>query len=747
MSIFNLTVLVFLLMTVLNGTAIALPITSKPLDNNPDHLVWEVQIGSDTRYSDEYGKARKITPKSIFIAPTLDINQQFNNCPIGYRVDHRGECVQTIQINASALLSNRINAIFTFNNQNNPSTSDIDYDYDNEEVVEEVKGPDKFIFPLFLDTNEPKSPQAHQQLFGQVSSTTPTLVVPTTSTTPRPTESTTQTPKIYTLWTSPPSAYLTSTKIVVNDPVQQVNDLVLPLGSSTPRPTSTTPTMGSLNRLGTTTKGKNEQLSTATMNPAVSSSTIDNSHGLEDNDHRSPDNIDEQLATDPTEEDTITTLAPTTIDEEEQQQENVTSIFDSTTSSVDGNQEMLIIIDDSAADQMIALEERQTETSAVPPTEDQHAAAFGTELENEQFVTVTTIEADDTTSSILDLESDTTRNPEEVVTVTQVTSTPETTTSTPIAETTRFWDNIFRSPSEKKFIYVQRATTTEKPVQIITPIPNPFPFNVSKSTYKRPAFQFKVPSIQPFVPPPKELLQPPSESDEDKLKRDRLNESEQKDAAFENIDVNNRFVYHHLNIMTTTEKIEVTTIMPPEIETTTTPTPEVVPRKFEYSSTKVFENNKPPSLFAASKVRFPQESVQFDANSPARSKIRFPGPASNRQGVPSSNKLVPDSRQTQVVGSGKDKDKKPFWWFPPGWEVDTKQKSKPMLLRFWSKMPLIKDSTLTSYRSPSYSRNHRENSKSPSENFYKEVSAQDIYKVLQSRQLNKQQPPGESGRR
>ena len=111
-------------------------------------------------------------------------------------------------------------------------------------------------------------------------------------------------------------------------------------------------------------------------------------------------------------------------------------------------------------------------------------------------------------------------------------------------------------------------------------------------------------------------------------------------------------------------------------------------------------------------------------------RIRFPGPSVDRK--PAASKLGGIASRTSNVGAGADKDKKPFWWFPSGWEVDTKQKERPVLLRFWTKMPLIPDSVASRRRSQSHvARNNRENSKSPSDSLYREVAFQDISKAFQ----------------
>lgn len=143
----------------------------------------------------------------------------------------------------------------------------------------------------------------------------------------------------------------------------------------------------------------------------------------------------------------------------------------------------------------------------------------------------------------------------------------------------------------------------------------------------------------------------------------------------------------------------------------------------------------PFSIFSTATTSKFEEFLRASSN-----RIRFPGPSVNRQ--PAPNKLIPNGQVANRAGG--EKEKKPFWWFPTGWEVDTKQKEKPVLLRFWTKMPLIPDAAASQRRGNSHNghglagnnRNNRENSKSPSDNLYREVAFQDISRAFQDKRLN-----------
>lgn len=72
---------------------------------------------------------------------------------------------------------------------------------------------------------------------------------------------------------------------------------------------------------------------------------------------------------------------------------------------------------------------------------------------------------------------------------------------------------------------------------------------------------------------------------------------------------------------------------------------------------------------------------------------------------------------------------KPFWWLPSSWEVD-RDGDKPLLLRFWSRAsPTSPTGTMSSTATTGF----RENSRRPTDNLYREISAQDFYKVLGAR--------------
>lgn len=127
-----------------------LPITSKPLENTPEHLTWEAWLMVDSKNPSETEKSRKITPKSIFITPNFINNSQI--CPRGYTMDYRGQCIQVVSINADELLASRLESLLpTLDNDD-----DIMYDYDNYDEDPQT-GPLQVNIPLNVnfDANSP----------------------------------------------------------------------------------------------------------------------------------------------------------------------------------------------------------------------------------------------------------------------------------------------------------------------------------------------------------------------------------------------------------------------------------------------------------------------------------------------------------------------------------------------------------------------------------------------------------------
>lgn len=631
--------------------SLALPITSKPFDNNPDHLVSEAQIAGG-RNVVEPGKSKKIT-KSIFITPPLD-EPSPKNCQLGYKVDRMGQCIETVHFNKSDLLEKQINSILGNSHQHqhddkHKGTTEYDYeDYDTpaSEVHHHSNGPYHVHIPVKIG-KEPRPTHHAQQHRTTPTSTSP--IIPEMSTTTQ---------------------------------------------ASVPLPESSTQ-------------------STHFDDPKSSTTPVDDE-----------DSTTESSTTVVESESTTTFWFPMTITTTST--DETTTDFDSTTAT-----EVEATVESIAAD-----------------------LEFDQDLRTEQFVPIiashTRLDGDETTdvtSGILGpMDDDMTTNFPDSDEIAELTTTTE--------EQPRTTTTSIRTPTTISSSTSTTGARVSSAVQIVTPQPNPFPFNVSRRpTFTMPMFYFRLPrppttttsaTVTPLPPtttttadtmssqPTKDvLLGVLNESAATKRMRESLIEAEQKEASFESIDGNNRFVYHHLNAGTTTEA-PITAIPSP---TRTLSIAEKFPSLFARNPLSSSSSTGSRSPIATTMIRFPTEtdSIGYGQTAaaavtvnPAAHRVRFPGPSSERQSS-TQNRLIPETLATNRDGESKDR-KPPFWWHADSWEGTSKaarQRDNPTLLRFWSKMPLIKDTTVTNWRSPGFSRNHRENSKSPSASFYREVSARD----------------------
>lgn len=92
---------------------------SKPLDERTTNLTWQAWLlvgdQNNSRYYDsEVLKTRRITPKSVFIAPTFS-PESLPACREGYLPDSMGRCIKIVKINEEARLEfllEKLNAQF-----------------------------------------------------------------------------------------------------------------------------------------------------------------------------------------------------------------------------------------------------------------------------------------------------------------------------------------------------------------------------------------------------------------------------------------------------------------------------------------------------------------------------------------------------------------------------------------------------------------------------------------------------------
>lgn len=744
---------------------LALPITSKPYGRSPDHLAWDTfgdSYGDDSLEpsADGYGKPKKIHPKSIFIAPTLN---SVSTCGPGFTTDHRGNCIQTFQINHNALLLTQLNQLLAHHNQqspNSPKQEDMyDYDYDYEvtspSTKDAQKGPFQLSIPVQLD-DDPKS-----QTPGPISGSTTTT---TTSTTTSTTE------KTFSTLTS----FFEGLLPLKKDPFGLAATF-----TTTTTKTTTVPPMEE----NSTSKSTVETKSTTNYFSTAAQEAVDDAD--EEEDHITTNT--ESSATGSLQPDyTGTNQEAWTTSEfaTELANEQLVPVTSTSTSSWDtattSDAELLLSNADGTTtyddnDEVeVTTETRDDITSSRGVVTSEHQQQWSQQQQQQQHPETTTWRS--TTSEVTE------------------TVLPVQVTALPVKKLLPTLSSLFSTPYRTTFDW------RSKPIAIVTPVPNPFPFQ--RTTFGGSLFKFTGAPVSTTTLPPRTtttsatmttdatvsdlLLGVENESENSQKLRESLIESEQKEINYEKIDVNNRFIYHHLNGPPPRDGSGSTTMLPIVVQReqeerlsgvdddevtavaqTATPfgttdkapsiatsTPSFAQKLAALLRPKESERRRvssaslwPSSSFATTTT---PASTTTEATTPSfggfstvtsryedflrssSNRIRFPGPSVNRQ--PAPNKLIPSGQVATRSGNGTEK--KPFWWFPNGWEVDTKQKEKPVLLRFWSKMPLIPDNVASQRRSSNYSRSNRENSKSPSESLYREVAIQDISKAFQDRQLD-----------
>ncbi|XP_055691412.1 uncharacterized protein LOC129794640 [Lutzomyia longipalpis] len=628
----------------------SLPVTSKPLASNPDHLAWEAWLTVDSRNPFHNDMTRKITPKSIFIAPNF--RNESLPCPTGFKVDHRGQCIRVVSIDPNDLLANRLQSILASTNLQ--MDDDEIYDYD---ASYDTSGPFQVNLPLSLDANSKleenggmgKAPEGLKEntqiLKGESSNIEETVEDQQETTTTADDEE-----KVTT------DMFLASSE----DGIEDITDV-------------------------TTI----ENISTAQL-PLVASSTNEPSHEVESSTGTN---------------------------------ENVTweEKLENTTNS--------------------AIESSTDQSTEKPPdamVEEEMVA-----LRQEEDLTTTTLRSD-VKKDELNVDSTTqSTNFEDITTITNVVGTERVTLWTsaasplPTVGTPHGW----RTDEKRVVIITDKFKPSRKEtVQIVTPIPNIF---ISTTDAVEESTQ---------LDDGKELLGVLDETALEKKMREMVINQEEKDAALEKIDANNRFVYHHLKNPPASTEQSPTTTTPPHTTTTeanvvitTTVVREDVTTEVPPSQ-KVRKTNRPEKITEKpqNRIRFPTDSAEEDPEEFKGDLIRFPGPASHRF-LPNMNRLIPESvtrrtPPTTATPPGNDPGRgqagafanRKQSWYPSAWagnsrnQTTTKQQ-KPVLLRFWSRMPLVRDTSFTGRRSLG----HRENSKSPSDNLYRDIPPQDIYRVIE----------------
>jgi Folded gastrulation N-terminus len=111
----------------------------------------------------------------------------------------------------------------------------------------------------------------------------------------------------------------------------------------------------------------------------------------------------------------------------------------------------------------------------------------------------------------------------------------------------------------------------------------------------------------------------------------------------------------------------------------------------------------------------------IDKSAPAKLEIDQT-PKKNR--TRSGSKRPGQRKLTTTESPVTSSTQKPFWWLPKGWSID-ESKEKPVLVRFWAKQPLPQDE-----RARSQDSRQRMNSKMPTDNIFREITAPELEEVL-----------------
>lgn len=94
---------------------------------------------------------------------------------------------------------------------------------------------------------------------------------------------------------------------------------------------------------------------------------------------------------------------------------------------------------------------------------------------------------------------------------------------------------------------------------------------------------------------------------------------------------------------------------------------------------------------------------------------------------PGHRKLTTTTESPETITESPVTTQKPFWWLPKGWSVD-ETREKPVLVRFWAQQPLPQDE-----RARSHNSRQRANSRMPSDNIFREITAPEIASVLKKK--------------
>ncbi|CAO1437170.1 unnamed protein product [Diamesa serratosioi] len=775
----------------------ALPITSQPLENNADHLAWDAwlmgdsdsqsgvgtQNGDANRSGSPYGgKSKKITPKSIFITPNFN-NISSSHCPMGYKIDDRGQCIRIVNINQDDLLVTRLQSLLSQTTDNTENGIKEDYYDDYTDDIEESTGPIHFNLPLTFD-NDPAPYKSDEKLDNNDDYTQlepflgkPPIEQSNSFVNEKITSTTEETKFNYDENDSGSSQNLynilsTTSHAIHNFSVVVKDDLTLNNTTNNHNNNNNNTEINYDIDDDTDFYGiKNISNSTTSNSDSSTIKTIDSLFMVEATSSQSTTS-------------TTTATLPADVNEDKRDENNnnetiinqftddinllvvANSTTTNTTNNITSNYDEDLKINDELMNESFIIDGIGNYTN--------NNATTITAVDDYTELMITQITTEDESEIMRDYE--TTQQMPTDFTVATTLIDDLVTTNTQIEETTNdeitikndeedlmvSGDDSFDDFTTMQPIFVEDVAEKSKSNQVITSTTPAIHIVTSETSSVEIHSQLHI----------------ENDTELNVKNRETLFKQEQNDSDMEDIDSSNRFVYHHLPSVSSPSSFVAqsstfspipTSLLPPRVNSPSANDQiGIVHRIVGEEQQKMQQSNE------VSKVRFPSQDEERTGVNPVRNVrpdvVKFPGASTNRlisfqSSTPTNNRLSTTVRKPVLATTTKP----PFWWLPKGWEVDQNSR-KPALIKFWSSQPLIQDPASNNWRDrnsnnpspPLYYRpnhhqnpnrhhqyqqqnqhqqqqhqhqhlNHRENSKSPSENLYREISGQDVYRVLGQR--------------
>uniref|UniRef100_A0A336LYL2 CSON006113 protein n=1 Tax=Culicoides sonorensis TaxID=179676 RepID=A0A336LYL2_CULSO len=719
MQLYNLISTLFICLCHLQNI-LSLPITSQPLASNPEHLTWDAwQMPENSgRHPDQ--KAKKITPKSIFITPNFQTSSS-HICPPNHKLDGNNRCIEIVKINEDESLANRIQALLgqTTSQANNQLTTDGEdgggdlYDYDYEEDGSD--GPYQLNLPLTFEAVYPE--EALPLKAGEET----LLPFPAPN---RPNHDDDSQSDAGTISYISVEKISNSTEEMDNDEetqnkttttIDEFNSSDSDRDNNSP---SSSTTEDGRNRYESSTVSGITTESTDSDYPLPSSSSTENQTSTTFDDGLSSSN---DLP-----ESTLSTIIDDTTTESTLQSSTTFNPNNSSTSAESNDYSITL-----TANETSVLEElnQAMKINVSDIFGDPFSEVVTGEMEWINYGNDTDELVDD--DSFLENESFIVTNPQKELTVTtqQTDTTLEVNESGQTMESSGSADTDYPLPSSSSAEYSfnsKESTVTETPLFIVTPETTTKVPEVKEQWHptliQAPTrVHHKIAGIKTTTSRPstiedveKILLGPSNEQSTEMKDREHANKHEKNEAYLENLDSNNRFVYHHLTSTTTTSS--------------TTKRPSYVTNSNDRILNQIKEINR---IVTENRLRHPNYPTNTDSDQSTR--IRFPtdynsqsndftfpqtpeftahtgsrfAPSYNTNKFNTYSMHFTQSSTTvppQVTSTATPTTKPPFWWLPPGWQVD-QSGQKPTLLRFWERMPLVRDPSMMQ-RSSSRSNRH-----------------------------------------